>query len=188
MRRLFRSSVLAASVLAAFALPASAPALANVPGQYLLVVNSGFTNEDILGQCHNNVMQLRGPTGDFWQFINPHTWSNLSGQNVTVWEVQAAPGAGCDAGLCWNYAAGYIFLDSCVSSDTAEWFWQDPTGSSTNGAQNFWYINADASAHSNPREYIYVTAASYQEGSPIEGSGPGQGGLAAWNRPCEVNC
>ena len=194
MRRLRKLAVvpLAAAALGAFTVvPASAAVPANGPLEYLLIVNSGNTSAGILYNGHNNNTILNYGTASLIDFINPHNWVNLDGQTVTVWEIQFGT-----SGECMNAVqiegggqqAWGIYADSCQSSDTNEWFWQDPTGSSTNGARNFWYINASASAHSNPREYIYITAASYSQGALILGLGPGAGGLAAWNRPCRVNC
>jgi len=178
----FAAAALAASAILVPA--ASTPAAAAGPREYLLIVNSGNTSAGVLYQGHNNPLILNYGTASFIDFINPHTWVNLSGQSVTVWEIQIA-------GLneCFNDAQGAIYADGCVSSDTNEWWWQVPTGSSTNGARNFWYINASASAHTPPpHQYIYLTAAGYSQAAPILGDGPGLGGLAAWNRPCRVNC
>jgi hypothetical protein len=193
MRRLRKLAVIpfAAAALAAFTVlvPASAPALANGPREYLLIVNSGNTSAGILYRGHNQQLQLNYGTASLIYFVNPHTWhppGYPAGQTVTVWEIQVAG----VTNECFNYVSSLdgFAADSCISSDTNEWFWQNPTGSSTNGARNFWYINASASAHYNPPQNIYVTAAGYYQGANIYADQAGFGGLAAWNRPCRVNC
>lgn len=189
MSRLHRFAVLpsAVVVLATLALlvPASAPAMAKGRAEYYLIVNSGHTREYIEQPGHNH--QVRQGSVPFpIDFINPHTW-----RGFTVWEIQFGT-----TGQCMNavqiegggQTAWAIYEDSCVSRDTNEWFLQYPTGSKTNGVRNFWYINASASAHSEPRTYIYMTARSYRAGALIYGFGPGGGGRAAWNRPCVRNC
>lgn len=178
---------LSAAVRAALAalVPASPSAQAQTAGrQYHLLVNSALTNTGgVAAQGHNFPLLLTEAPSNI-DFINHHVWVNLNGIKVPVWEIQFGT-----SGECMNSVlGGAIYEDSCVSSDTNEWFWQVPTGSSTNGFRNFWYINAGSSAHSNPRTYIYMTAESFSPGALIIGAAPGEGGLAAWNRPCVLNC
>jgi hypothetical protein len=160
----------------------SAPAHASSPPSYKLIANSGSTALDITanGLSSPVIISNRG-TDDNWVFVNSQRWTNLNGTVVQVSEIQHAGTANCI-----NYSQGLFEMSGCVSGDKNELFWADPTGSTTNGNPNYWFINVAASETAH--QYIFVTAQSLTNGSTLVGDGPGFGGLAAWNRQCSANC
>ena len=115
--------------------------------------------------------------------MNDQRWTNLSGQLVDVAEMQHA---GTDR--CINYAQEGVYrMASCVKGDNAELFWAVPTGSTTHGSPNYWYINV-APSDAIRSFYVFLTAKSLTDGAILEAAGRGFGGLAAWNRKCTAHC
>jgi hypothetical protein len=155
---------------------------ASSPPSYKLIVNSGSTALDITANGVGNpvIISNRG-TDDNWVFVNSQRWTNPNGAIVQVSEIQHA-----GTSNCINYSQGRFVMSGCVSGDKNELFWANPTGSTTNGNPNYWFINVTASDAAH--HFIYVTAQSLANGAILVADGPGFGGQAAWNRQCSANC
>jgi hypothetical protein len=175
VRNLAIAGIAIASALGLTALN-SAPALASSPS-YKLIVNSGETALDVTANGAGKPVTISNSgTDDNWVFVNATTWA---GHDVS--EIQHA---GTDN--CINDSSGVFVISGCTAGDTDELFWGDPTGSTTNGNPNYWYINVAATEVAG--QNVFLTAASYTNGADVLAEEAGQGGLGAWNRQCSANC
>jgi hypothetical protein len=176
VRNLAITGIAIASALGLTALSA-APALASSPS-YKLIVNSGETALDVTANGVGNPVTISNSgTDNNWVFVNTTTWNG-----VDVSEIQHA-----GTNNCINDSSGVFVISGCTAGDTDELFWGDPTGSTTNGSPNYFYINVAAS-NAAKSEYIFMTATSLTNGAQVITAGPGAGGRAAWNRKCSANC
>jgi hypothetical protein len=183
-RKILKIATAAVMIAAATGLATlgSAPARAAALPSYKLIVNSGHTALDMTANGINAPAIISNSGADNnWVFVNGQSWTNLNGQNVQVTEIQHA---GTDN--CIIYAQDVFEISGCVPGNTDELFWADPTGSTTNGNPNYWYINEATSEIVG--DYIYITAASLTNGAELQADGPGFGGQASWNRKCSANC
>jgi hypothetical protein len=154
----------------------TAPALASSPS-YKLIVNSGGTALDLTANGAGKPVTISSSgANDNWVFVNSTTWNG-----VKVSEIQHA-----GTGSCINNSSGVFVISSCTAGDTGELFWGDPTGSTTSGNPNYWYINVAASDAAGQR--VFLTAASLTNGANNLVEEVGAGGRAAWNRKCSANC
>jgi hypothetical protein len=144
-------------------------------------VNSGFTGLGVLAPGHNKAITLSASAASFWDFVNGQRWTDLGGQILSVYEMQEGK-----TGECINLAKGTFYLDSCRKGDKNELFVLDPTGSTTGGSPNYWYLNVASSEHL--KQYMYLTARRMANGAILVSRPKGYGGLAAWNRVCSINC
>jgi hypothetical protein len=176
VRHLAITGIAIASALGLTAL-SSAPALASSPS-YKLIVNGGETALDVTANGVGNPVTISNSgTDDNWVFVNTTTWNG-----VDVSEIQHA-----GTNNCINDSSGVFVISGCTAGDPDELFWGDPTGSTTDGNPNYWYIN-EAASEAAKTEYIFMTASSLTNGADVVTAGPGAGGLAAWNRKCSANC
>jgi hypothetical protein len=181
VRNLAITVIATASALGLTTALSAAPALASSPS-YKLIVNSGETALDVTANGAGKPVTISNSgTDDNWVFVNTQSWSDPFGAVVQVSELQHA---GTDN--CINDSSGVFVISGCTAGDPDELFYGLPTGSTTNGSPNYWYINeaaTDAALH-----YVFMTAASYTNGADVLAEEVGQGGLAAWNRQCSANC
>jgi len=173
--------VTVASAISLFSL-ISIPAQAAALPTYRLIVNSGATALDITANGAGNPTTISNSgKNDNWDFVNSTKWT---GPNGVVFNVSEMEHAGTTE--CISDESGVFDMEGCSAGDLDELFLQDPTGSTTNGSPNEWYLNAAASdaAHA----FRYLTAASLTNGAILISDPAGEGGLAAWNRVCTADC
>jgi hypothetical protein len=191
LRHLSRSVrvIAAALVLAAGSVLATSatPARASGVEVFTLIVNSGKTALGANSQGHNKPLDIiRTSKGvSLWDLTNWQNWKDpLNHKTYRVAELQEGPGNK----LCiavQSLGVEYM-VEYCHKGAANELFLPDPTGSKTHGQPNYWYISVSGTDDSGV--YDYMTANRLRPGSRVFNEPAGQGGRAAWEQDCFLNC
>lgn len=174
--------------VAALLMPGSTAARAAGPEEFLLVANSGQTPLLIDSQGHNNPAVLTS-SGAIWDFTNEQRWT-LPGTTDIVNVVEIQNGIGNNECLNVQYLGIEVYVDSCETGDKSELWYPIPTGSTTNGQPNYWYVSVIGTNDVWPDGggYEFLTANSLTAGSTLIYEHSDEGGLAAWEQDCYIDC
>jgi hypothetical protein len=103
------------------AVATSSPALAaSNPCAGKCIAENLYTDSDlgvhglwIFGDTHGDSLVGSNTEATVYKWVNEddETWGLMEGSDD----------------LCWNYAGGYVYMDSCQPKDHNEWFWFDET-------------------------------------------------------------
>lgn len=154
---------------------------------FTLIVNSGKTALGANSQGHDKPLDIiRTAKGvSLWDFTSWQKWKDpLNHATYKVAELQNGPGSK----LCiavQNLGVQYL-VEDCRKGASNELFLPDPTGSKTSGQPNYWYISVCGTDTSGV--YDYMTANRLRPGARVYNEPAGQGGRAAWEQDCFINC
>lgn len=183
-RRILKAALAVVTVASAVSLfnLSSAPARASALPAYRLTVNGGLTALNITANGPGNRVTISNSgKNDNWVFVNSQRWTAPNGDVFEVSEMEHAGTTECVSG-----EGGVFYMESCSAGALNQLFLEYPTGSTTHGSPNEWFLPAAASSAAHA--FRYLTATSLTNGADLDARGAGFGGLAAWNRVCTADC